>query len=39
MKNQEKRIEAIKEEVLGKKEYEPSEQVQQACKIYKSLKN
>ena len=36
--SQEKRIEAIKEEVVGNKEYEASEQVQQACKIYKGLK-
>jgi len=33
--SQEKRI---KEEVVGNKEYEASEQVQQACKIYKGLK-
>jgi hypothetical protein len=36
--SEEKRIEAIKEEVLGEKTYLPSEKVQQACRVYKNLK-
>jgi hypothetical protein len=36
--SEEKRTEAIKEEVLGKKDYEPSDKVKQACEIYKRLK-
>jgi hypothetical protein len=36
--SEEKRTQAIKEEVLGKKDYEPSDKVIQACIIYKELK-
>lgn len=36
--SEEKRSQAIKEEVLGKKEYTPSEKVLKACIIYKELK-
>ena len=36
--SEEKRIQAIKEEVLGQKDYNPSEKVKQACVIYKHLK-
>ena len=33
-----KREEAVKEEVIGEKTYNPSEKVLQACTIYKNLK-
>lgn len=33
-----KRIEAVKEEVIGNKEYTPSQQVTQACEVYRGLK-
>lgn len=36
--SEEKRIQAIKEEVLGQKDYNPSEKVKQASVVYKSLK-
>jgi hypothetical protein len=36
--SEEKRIEAIKEEVIGQKDYIPSEKVKQACVAYKNLK-
>jgi hypothetical protein len=36
--SEEKRIEAIKEEVIGEKTYTPSDKVKQGCKIYKELK-
>ena len=36
--SEEKRAKAIKEEVLGKKDYEPSEKVLRGCEIYKELK-
>jgi hypothetical protein len=36
--SEEKRIEAIKEEVIGQKDYIPSEEVKQACVVYKNLK-
>lgn len=36
--SEEKRTEAIKEEVLGQKDYEPSIKVKQASEIYKKLK-
>ena len=36
--SEEKRIKAIKEEVVGQKDYVPSEKVKQACLVYKELK-
>lgn len=36
--SEQKRIEAIKEEVVGKKDYVPSEKVKRACIVYKDLK-
>lgn len=33
-----KRVESVKEEVIGNKNYEPSEDVKMACSIYRNLK-